>query len=92
MSDYHHFFDNLEVSTILQASGPLLSSEHLKLCGLLEESIGFQYSLSKSVQSVKNDHGYDNMAMCHNRCIFNMSYLYHAYQILKSDDLPYSSR
>ena len=87
MSDYHHDFNNLEVNTVNQASG-FLSLDRLKLCGLLEETIGFQYSLLKSIRSVRDNHGYDNMAMCYNRCAFNMSYLYSAYRILKSDDIP----
>lgn len=88
MSDHYHAFNNLEVNTVNQATGFLRSRDRLKLCGLLEESIGFQHGLLRNTQSVKDDHGYDNMAMCHNRCIFNMDHLYHAYWILKSDGLP----
>ena len=88
MSDYQNCFNILEVNAVLQTSGLLLSPDRLKLCGLLEETIGFQHSLSRNLRFVKDDYGYDNMAMCYNRCIFNTSYLYHAYKILKSEDFP----
>ena len=87
MSEYRHAFDNLEANADDQECGFHLTCDR-KLRGLLEKTIGFQHNLPISLQPVKDDHGYDNMAMCYNRCIFNSSHVYSAYRILKSEDFP----
>lgn len=87
MSDYHNSFRDRDENAAKQAVGFFTVCDP-KLSHLFEETIGFQDYIARNLKSVKDDHGYDNLAMCYNRCMFNTSHLYSAYQILKSDDLP----